>query len=134
MIYPKCLCCEKLDCSSEHARNPLIIDEYVQMGLQHAMKCTTADSTEAVHLQIIHNLENTMCDSLQSLEWRTRCFEQLKNLCPIICELMPSHAYERYWTRIEALHAYFVRPSHKHIASHCHVMSSRTNLKIRKTK
>lgn len=88
-----------------------VINCYIHLGLEQAMRCKSALATKVVYLRMLSTLEEALCDPLLSQQWRQYCFKAIKRLMPLIYEITNDNEYTKLNERIVGLAAYFL-PKH----------------------
>lgn len=108
------MCVYEFDCyeravrSEDPSQDISIINCYVHIGVEQAMRCTTAEKTKVIYLRILATLEETFCDLLLTFKWRHYCYRVIKRLMPVIFEMISEQEYLHLNARLDALSQYFL--------------------------
>ncbi|MGQ8366319.1 hypothetical protein [Glaciecola sp. 1036] len=104
----------ELDCYERAIRNQdperdiLTINKYVHLGLWLAGRCDSIESTKKIYLRVALNLEEVICDTLLSKDWRSYAFVQLRKLKPLLFEILSEKQYLEFNHRLGVLADFFL--------------------------
>jgi hypothetical protein len=103
------------DCNTN---NSDIISCYVHMGLELAKNHSDILDVQHAHMRVLNTLIDTMCDHCLCKVWRKHCYRYVKQLLPLLYEMLDQQQYQQKTQEIQTLHAYYFENKHSNYQLH----------------
>jgi hypothetical protein len=118
------------------ANNNDIISCYVHMGLERTKKLSDILDVQHAHMRVINTLIDAMCDHCLSNVWRKHCYRYVKQLLPLLYEMLDQQQYQQKYQEIQTLYAYFFEGNQSknqiYHSKHSRLPSVKNNLESKK--
>ncbi|MBT0587085.1 hypothetical protein [Alteromonas oceanisediminis] len=102
-------CYEKAVRTEVQYQDLSIINCYVHLGLERAKEASRAEDANVIYARLMKTLEETMCDHLVSHRWRLHCYRVLKQLMPLMYEIISEDEYLFLNEKLNTLSQFFLK-------------------------